>query len=216
MKTAAARSVIALGLAAGVTTLVTLVTLAATLNAPALAQPKAEAKPAAATPFAIDTVHSAVVFRIKHMGVSYSYGRFNDISGTFLLDPANLAGSSFDVTVKAESVDTANAKRDAHLRSPDFFSAKEFPTITFKSTAITAGPQGSYELKGDLTLHGQTKPATAQLELVGTGAGMKGGELAGVEALLVIKRSDFGMNFMVDKGMLGDEVYVKISLEGGR
>ena len=82
--------------------------------------------------FTVDAVHSAVIYRIKHLNTSWHYGRFNDISGTF-----NIAdGGTIDITVKTESIDSGNGKRDAHLKSPDFFSAKEFAEITFKSSSI--------------------------------------------------------------------------------
>jgi polyisoprenoid-binding protein YceI len=167
----------------------------------------------AADAFQVDAVHSSVLFRVKHMNVSYTYGRFNDVSGHFLLDEADPSKSLFDLTVKSESIDTANTKRDNHLKGTDFFNAKQFPTITFKSKSVKKGDSG-YDVTGDLTLHGVTKPVTFRVASTGTGRGMIGGTLAGVEASVVIKRSDFGMTFMV--GPVGDEVTVTVALEGGR
>jgi polyisoprenoid-binding protein YceI len=167
----------------------------------------------AADAFQVDTVHSTVQFRVKHMNVSYAYGRFNDVSGKFLLDEADPAKSVFDLSIKADSIDTANTKRDMHLKNTDFFNAKQFPTITFKSKTVTKVGT-AYDVVGDLNLHGVTKPVTFRLTSTGTGKGMAGGTLAGVEASTIIKRSDFGMTFMV--GPVGDEVTVTVALEGSR
>ena len=87
----------------------------------------------AAEPYKVDAVHSAVIFRVKHMDASYAYGRFNELTGTFNLDEPDAAKGAMDFTVATASIDTNNAKRDQHLKSPDFFNAKEFPKITFKS-----------------------------------------------------------------------------------
>ncbi|MCA9286479.1 MAG: YceI family protein [Phycisphaerales bacterium] len=168
----------------------------------------------AATPFKVDAVHSAVLYKVKHMNVSYSYGRFNDVSGTFLLDAEDPSASAIDVTIKTESVDSGNGDRDKHLRSQDFFSAKEFPTIGFKSSAVRKTASGAFEVDGTLSLRGQSKPITATVESTGTGPGMRGGEMAGMHTTFTIKRSDFGMSFMV--GPIGDEVTMTVSLEGGR
>ncbi len=165
--------------------------------------------------YAVDAVHSSVIYRIKHLNVSYSYGRFNDVAGSFHFDAAKPEASTLDITVKTESIDSANEKRDGHLKSQDFFSAKEFPTITFKGKTFKKVSDTSFEVTGDLTLHGQTKPVTAKVDLTGTGPGMRGGEVAGIESKFTIKRSDFGINYMVGKG-LGDEVDLIVALEGGR
>jgi polyisoprenoid-binding protein YceI len=159
----------------------------------------------------IDTVHSAVLFKVKHLGVSYSYGRFNDISGTIVLDDADPAKSTAEITIKAESIDTANAKRDTHLKSPDFFNTKQFPVITFKSKKVKKSADGKLEAEGALTLHGVTKDVTLQVERVGSAKDPRGGAKTGFHTVLKLKRSDYGMTFMV--GPLGDEVEVTISLE---
>lgn len=169
---------------------------------------------AAAEGFKIDAVHSAVIFSIKHQGVAFNYGRFNDISGTFNLDAAAPESSAIDVTVKTDSIDTGNAKRDGHLKSGDFFSAKEFPTLTFKSKSVKKSSDTKFEVTGELTLRGQTKPLTVNAELTGTGKGQRG-EVAGMRTIFTIKRSDFGMDFMQGKG-LADEVELIVSLEGGK
>ncbi|MBX3358577.1 MAG: YceI family protein [Phycisphaeraceae bacterium] len=178
------------------------------------AAPAAPATTGSAEAFNVDPVHSTAIYRVKHLGTSYSYGRFTDISGTFLLDPENPDKSVIDVTINTESIDSGNQGRDKHLRSPDFFSAKEFPTITFKSTGVKKTGDTSFDVSGDLTLRGQTKPVTVSVDLTGTGKGMRGGELAGVESKFTVKRSDYGMTFLPEA--VGDEVSLIVSLEGGR
>ncbi len=126
------------------------------------------AAPAAqADPFNVDAVHSSVLFRIKHMNTSYAWGRFNDISGTVDLEGPQ---AKIDVELVVDSIDTANQKRDEHLEGPDFFNAKQFPSIGFKSTKITKVDDTHYEVDGELTLHGVTKPIQVQVERTGAGS----------------------------------------------
>ncbi len=171
----------------------------------------ATATPApAADEYAVDAMHAGVTFKISHLGLSWVYGRFNDFTGTFTLDP-DAAKCSFNLTIKTDSIDTANKKRDDHLRSPDFFNVKQFPTITFKSTAVKEVKNG-YEVTGELTLHGETRSVTFSL-LGGRKAEFpKGVQRTGYSTDLVLKRSEFGMGKF--KEALSDEVYVSISFEG--
>ena len=103
----------------------------------------------AAETYQVDTTHSSVVFRVKHMNTSNAWGRFNDITGTFSLDPSDPAGGKLDFKVKAASVDTASTKRDTHLKGPDFFNAVQYPTLSFTSTKIAAAGD-AYDVTGDL------------------------------------------------------------------
>jgi polyisoprenoid-binding protein YceI len=177
------------------------------------AQPATKAAAPAGGAFAVDAVHSSVIFGIKHLNVANFYGRFNKPSGTFLINKDDPSKSIVDVSIDANSVDTANEGRNSHLKSPDFFSTKEFGTITFKSKSFKkAEKANTYEVAGDLTFRGQTKPVTVSIEDTGTGPGMKGGTVAGIEARFTIKRSDFGMGFMPNG--LSDEVSLIVSLEG--
>lgn len=162
--------------------------------------------------YQVDSVHSSMVFRVKHMGAANFYGRFNSIAGSFTLDD-DPAKNAFDVRIQTESVDTAQAKRDQHLKSPDFFNARQFPTITFKSTSVKKMGDASFDVTGDLELHGVTKSVTAKVTKTGAGTA-RGRQIAGVEAELNIKRSDFGMTYGLDS--LGDEVYIIVSLEGAK
>ncbi len=165
----------------------------------------------AADTYKIDAVHSSVVFSAMHLGITNFYGRFNDVSGDVVFDKENPAKSSVNVTVPVESLDTHNAKRDQHLKSPDFFNAKQFPVITFKSNAVAASGE-SYKVSGDFALHGVTKPITVEFKKLGEGKGMQGELRAGGEAKFTIKRSDYGMTFM--PGGVGDEITIVLSLEG--
>jgi polyisoprenoid-binding protein YceI len=167
----------------------------------------------AETRFKVDGSHSFVTFNVQHLGVSNAWGRFNDPSGTIVWDDADPSKSKLDVTLQANKVDTGNAKRDDHLRSPDFFNVKQFPTITFKSTSISPSGSNQYQLTGDLTLHGVTKPITVTLTKVGQ-ADTRMGHRAGFDTEFTVKRSEFGMSFMQEG--LGDDVTVHVALEGIR
>jgi len=163
--------------------------------------------------FTIDPVHSAVLYRAGHMNVSHSWGRFSDISGTLALDDPSAENNSIDITVKATSIDSGDPKRDEHLRSPDFLSVKQFPTITFKSTQIKAIDPKILEVTGNLTIHGVSKPVTLKVERVGAGKSPMGGSEIGLETTFKINRSDFDMKNMLN--MIPDEVMLIVSLEAG-
>ena len=193
---------------------------ALTLTVVGLAATAQDTKPAAATTtaaagsatvFQVDDVHSTALFRVLHAGAGQFWGRFNDISGTFTLsdDPAKLA---FMIDVAIDSVDSGNDKLDGHLKSPDFFNSKEFPKMSFKSTGAKKAANGMFEVMGDLTMHGVTKPITAMVEITGQSSMM--GQRGGAEAIFTVKRSEFGMNYGVEKGMIGDMVKVVVGLEG--
>lgn len=163
--------------------------------------------------YALDPGHTAVVFAIKHLNMSYTYGRFNDINGQFTLDAQNADNSSFKVTIKTHSIDTGLKKRDDHLRSPDFFNANQFPVITFESTGVKMSGT-VYHVSGNLTLHGITKPITLELQKLGEGNDPWGNYRAGFATELTIKRSDYGMANMPEA--VGDDVKLMISFEGLR
>jgi polyisoprenoid-binding protein YceI len=159
-----------------------------------------------------DPVHSAVVFRAHHAGIGYVWGRFNDPSGTLVLDEADPMKSTFAVEIPVANVDTHNDKRDAHLKSPDFFNAKQYPTIKFQSTAVKKGEGNVLQVTGNLTMHGVTKPITVPVELTGKGQFPPGTARAGVEATFVVKMSDFEIKGL--PGAVGDEIKVVVAMEG--
>jgi polyisoprenoid-binding protein YceI len=161
--------------------------------------------------FKVDPVHSFVLFSVQHLGIANTYGRFNDISGTVVFDKDNPSKSSVELSVQVESLDTHNSIRDRSVKSPDFFDAKQFPTMTFKSTKVE-GSGDMLKVSGDLTIHGVTKPLTVDFRKGGEGKGVFGEMRGGGETHFTIRRSDFGMNFQ--QGAVGDEVNITLSLEG--
>ena len=165
----------------------------------------------AADTWSVDPAHSTAIFRVKHFGASWQYGRFNDISGTLVLDDADPSKSTIELTIKTDSVDTNNQKRDDHLKSPDFFNAAQYPTMTFKSKTIAVKSAGVWTVTGDLTMHGTTKTVTVDLERVGTGKDPWGGTRTGAETTFTLKRSEYGVSGLPDG--LGDEVRVIVSVE---
>lgn len=158
--------------------------------------------------YEVDPVHSTLVFRVTHLGVSAFYGRFNKISGSFETNDGDTG--SVAITIDADSIDSNNGKRDGHLRSPDFFSTKQFPTIVFKGDLVK-GEGNKYQAKGKLTLRGVTKDVTADLTRIGSANAM-GGDRTGFEGSFRIKRSDYGMTWRPEA--LGDEVTIMFGIEG--
>jgi polyisoprenoid-binding protein YceI len=172
------------------------------------------ARPArAADTYKVDPVHSFVLFRAHHAGAGYVWGRFNDPAGTFVLDEADVTKSNFSGEIQVANIDTHNEQRDTHLKSPDFFDAKQFPTITFKSTAVARGDApNTIKVTGDLSMHGVTKSITVPVELTGKGQFPPGTARAGIEVTFTVKMSDYKIKGL--PGAVGDEIRVIVALEG--
>lgn len=167
--------------------------------------------PVPAGTYKIDAVHSGAFFEVGHLGgVSRFMGRFRDLSGELVVDSPEK--SRVKVEVKTDSVDSNHDGLDKHLKSPDFFSAVQYPTMTFTSTGLTLNPAGEGTLAGNLTLRGVTKPVTFKLRHVGTGKGMKGEQRVGYVATGTIKRTDFGVNFGAPNAAT-DDVDLRINIE---
>lgn len=165
----------------------------------------------AADKYTIDPAHTDVSFKVWHLGIARIMGRFNEPTGTFTIDSANPAASSFNVTIPVKSIDTNQKQRDQHLLSPDFFDEAKFPEMTFVSTAVRP-VDGGLEVTGNFTLHGVTRPLKFALKGGGSAEFPEGVHRTGYTADFIIKRSDFGMtNFA---GVVGDEVAISISFEG--
>lgn len=181
----------------------------------ALAVASVQTASAAVETYKIDPVHSSVGFNIRHF-VSKVPGTFTKFSGTITVDRDNLEKSSVEATVEVTSVNTANEKRDAHLQSPDFFDTAKFATATFKSKAWKKTGEDTFDVTGDLTLHGVTKEVVLKTKLLGFGEGMKGAKLSGWEITAVINKADFGVSgpAMLGKA-LGNEVTLNIGIEAG-
>ena len=166
--------------------------------------------------FTLDKAHSNATFRIRHL-MSNVNGSFNELDAAVNIDRANPAGSSVEFTIQAASIDTGNTNRDDHLRSPDFFEVAKYPTITFKSSAVKATGKNTYDVTGDLTMHGVTKKVTLPVEFLGFMKDARGNERAGFAISTTVNRKDYGIvwNRALDEGavLLGDDVKVTIDLE---
>ena len=166
----------------------------------------------------IDPAHSTVEFSVRHMMVTTVKGQFQKVKGTVELDEKDPSKSTVEVSIETASIDTREAKRDAHLKSPDFFDAAKFPTLTFKSTKIEKAGKGKFKLTGDLSMHGITKSVVLAVE--GPSASIKdpyGRTVRGVMATGKLDRKDWGMtwNKALDSGgfVVSDEVKLDINAE---
>lgn len=157
--------------------------------------------------------HAFIEFRIKHLGYSWLYGRFDDFDGTFTFDEKNPAADKVKVTINTNSVNSNHAERDKHLRSPDFLNVGKNPTATFESTGVKADGKNA-EITGNLTLNGVTKPVTIKAELIGQGDDPWGGYRAGFLGTTTLKLKDF--NIQRDLGPASQEVELTLSVEGVR
>jgi polyisoprenoid-binding protein YceI len=170
-----------------------------------------------AASWTIDTAHSSAQFSVRHMMVSTVRGEFTKLTGAVDLDDNDLTSSRVEATIDMNTVDTREPKRDAHLKSPDFFDAANFPTATFKSTRVEKAGSG-FKVTGDLTLRGVTKPVVLEVDALSAQIKDQGGNLrTGTSARFKINRKDFGVNWSrtLDSGglVVSDEVSVNIDVE---
>jgi polyisoprenoid-binding protein YceI len=166
--------------------------------------------------YMIDKVHSMANFKIRHLFSKVS-GTFSDLTGTIWLDKGNLEASRVDATINVHSVDTNHKKRDNHLRSKDFFHVDKYPIMRFVSTSVKATGKNEGVMSGELTIHGVTRAVKLPFKILGFGPDPWGGYRSGFEAGIMLKRSDFGINYGLDQkggGAVGDEVEVTILIEG--
>jgi polyisoprenoid-binding protein YceI len=174
----------------------------------------------AAGVYNIDAVHSTVGFVARHLVASKVRGRFTDFSGSITIgDSAET--SSVEATVQAASITTDNEMRDAHLKSPDFLEFETFPTLTLRSTKVTAKGDSDYEMIADVTVKGITKSVTFDLEFLGAGPSMTpGATVAGFEARADIDRRDFGITFSgsLENGSLivGNKITLEFAIEAAQ
>lgn len=174
-----------------------------------LALPSVWADTATPGDYKIDPSHTSVNFTVSHLGTSDLTGRFNTVEGSFTLAPKG--GSKVELTIATKSVDSNHEKRDTHLRGPDFFNVKQYPQIRFTSSKVSFNTEGLDKIEGSMSLHGKTQPVTFKVEPVGAGDDPWGGYRAGYNATTVIKRSDFGMDYML--GGIGDEISITLNIE---
>jgi polyisoprenoid-binding protein YceI len=166
----------------------------------------------------IDTAHSAAQFSVRHMMISNVKGEFTNTSGTVQWDGKDLSTAVVEATIDAASINTREPKRDAHLKSPDFFDVAKFPTLTFKSTKVEPAGQGKLRMAGDLTIHGVTKPVV--FDVIGPTPVVKdpyGNQRVGASATTTINRKDFGLkwNAALETGgvVVGEQVTITLDVE---
>lgn len=161
--------------------------------------------------YAIDPVHTSVVFKVGHLGASNFYGTFEEKSGTFEMDPATGELRAVDITIQTGSVDTDNSSRDDHIKSTDFFNTRQYPTIRFVSTNVTHNGGKSYTLSGDLTMYGNTGAIEADVEFIGT-AEFRGTNKVGFDASFIFDRTEWGLNAW--DGLVGNDITIMVGVEG--
>lgn len=175
-------------------------------------------RPAAAATWEIDPAHTTIAFSIRHMMVSNVRGEFVKFSGKVEGDEAHPEATKIEASIDTASIDTRNAKRDEHLRSPEFFDTAKFPTAVFKSKKLEKVGEAKWKVTGDLTLHGVTKEIVLDVDNVTPPIKDPMGNLrAGAEARTTIDRQDFGIVFSktLDGGgaLVGNEVAITIDVE---
>lgn len=167
----------------------------------------------AADSYDIDADHTRVQFQVNHLGVSDFLGMFVETTGSYEFNDVDPGKSSISVNIKTSSLNTFNVKRDDHLKSPDFFNAKQFPVVTFEGESFAKTGE-TWTVTGDLTLHGVTKTITVPFHKVGEADDPWGGHRSGYSGAFSVDRSDYGMDFMV--GGVGDKIELTIAIEGIR
>jgi len=170
------------------------------------------------TTWNIDPAHSAAGFKVKHMMISNVKGSFSGLSGVLTEHASDSTLSSIEASVLVATVSTGDAQRDGHLKSADFFDAEKYPTLNFKSTKVVRKAEGEYNVTGDLTIHGVTKPVTFAVD--GPSAPGKdpwGNTRIGLSATAKINRKDFGLvwNAALETGgfLVGDEISVTLDVQ---
>jgi len=176
------------------------------------------ASPASLITWKLDPAHSGAEFKVKHMMISNVKGSFSGLTGTLTEHTIDSSLSSIEASIDVATVSTGDAQRDGHLKTADFFDVEKFPTMSFKSTTVKPKGAGEYEVTGDLTLHGVTKPVTFAVE--GPSAPGKdpwGNTRIGLSATTKINRKDFGLNWnaALETGgiLVGEDVQVTLDVQ---
>lgn len=167
---------------------------------------------AQATTWTVDSSHASIVFKVNHLGFSNVYGLIPGLEGTIVFDEAKPEKSTFDLKLPVDKIHSGAAKRDEHLMKPDFFNAKQFPTILIKSKSVKKNGN-KLDVVADVTMLGVTKPVSFTFNRMKTGKDPWGKDRTGGETAFKIKRTDFGMSYMSKPGEVSDEVELMISLE---
>lgn len=162
--------------------------------------------------YTIDPSHTRVGFSTRHAMVTKVRGSFNEVEGTATTGP-NLEGASIDLTIQSTSIDTRSDDRDAHLRSADFFDVETYPTLTFRSTEVTAVDEDTLRVTGDLAIRDAVRPVTVDFEFAGGATDPFGNERIGFEGSVVVNRKDFGLTWNAALEAGGVLVSEKVTLE---
>jgi polyisoprenoid-binding protein YceI len=166
--------------------------------------------------YEIDGAHTSVEFVGRHLMITKVRGRFSDVRGQIIIDEVP-EKSHVEVVIGVASVSTGNSDRDAHLTSGDFFDVEHYPTITFASTGVRPLRDDTWEVVGDLTVHGTTKPITLQVDFDGAGASPMGDERIGFSAATEVNREDFGLtwNMALETGglLVGKTVRIELAVQ---
>ncbi|MGC9991984.1 MAG: YceI family protein [Candidatus Cybelea sp.] len=166
--------------------------------------------------FTIDPIHTNVGFSVRHLMIAKVRGHFKAVAGTIAIPPGSDVPEAVDVTIEGTSIDTREPQRDDHLRSPDFLDVATHPTLRFASTSISGSPD-AFEIHGDMTIHGTTRPVVLHATFEGRVTDPWGNLRAGYEANTTISRKDFGLtwNQVLEAGgvAVGDEVRIELNVE---
>ena len=184
-------------------------------NTPAAAQQGPPAPPLPPHGWRVDMGHSAVSFRVRHLGISWVNGRFQSWTGELVYDPANPAAAKVTARIKTSSVDTENERRDNDIRSGNYLAVDSFPEMVFISTRVERVDETHLRVTGDLTIRGVTKRVQLDTEILGTIAGQRGKRMA-FTATTRIDRNDFGVSFsglMEGVKVVGDEIRITLDVE---
>ena len=166
----------------------------------------------------LDPAHSVAEFKVKHMMISNVKGQFTSLQGTLHLDENDIANSTVEASIQAASINTREPQRDTHLKSSDFFDVEKFPTLSFKSNEVRAKGAGELAVKGDLTIHGVTRPVTFTVEGPTPAAKDPWGNVRrGLSATTRINRKDFGVSYnaALEAGgiLIGEEVTITLDIQ---
>lgn len=170
------------------------------------------------TTWKIDPIHSVAEFKVKHMMISNVKGRFSAVTGVLNLDESGVTKSKVEATIDAASIDTRDAQRDAHLKSPDFLDVEQFPTLAFKSTSIKRAGDGELKVAGELTIHGVIRNVVFDVEgPTAPGKDPWGNTRIGLSATTKINRKDFGLtwNAALETGgiLVGEDVTLTLDVQ---
>jgi polyisoprenoid-binding protein YceI len=169
------------------------------------------------TTYTIDTTHSDVGFSVRHMVFAKVRGHFTKWTADLAFDPADPSKDAVNVSIDVNSIDTREAQRDGHLKSPDFLDAEKYPTITYKSTKVESAGSKKYNVTGDLTIHGVTKPVKLEVEELGGGKDPWGNQRVAFQAKTRVDRGEFGLkwNQALETGgvLVGEHIDIEIDIE---